>query len=136
LRVVLEAYFESLFAHFGESNIPCGSISIVGALSTGRQKNSDGAFASAQLDLLMGLLEQRFKKAVIENELPENTDTHALASLFFVISRGLAVLHDGEQELEILRSALSAAMVVLTNPPLLVSSAKHTNSLRDVVKSS
>ncbi|MEX3007548.1 TetR/AcrR family transcriptional regulator [Hoeflea sp. TYP-13] len=119
LRSVLEAYFEALFEHFEGSDVPCGSLATMGALASGRYEGDGGAFVKLQLDRLLTLLKRRFDRAVSDGELPDETDTDALASLFFVVSRGLAVLHSDERELAVLRQALAAAMAALDSPPLL-----------------
>jgi len=118
LRDVLVAYFDELFVHFAGSDVPCGSLATMDSMAQGKYAGDTGVYVKTQLDLLFGLLKERFDRAVGEDELPKNTDTTALASLFFVISRGLAVLHNNEKEIAVLRSALSTALNVLDNPPL------------------
>ena len=115
---VLVAYFNELFKHFAGSDVPCGSLATMGALASGRYVGDSGAVVKTQLDRLMILLKKRFDRAVREAELPRKTDTAALASLFFVISRGLAVLHHNDEEIGVLRNAMTAALNVLENPPL------------------
>ncbi|VAW23997.1 hypothetical protein MNBD_ALPHA11-2409, partial [hydrothermal vent metagenome] len=118
LQAVLVAYFDELFEHFAGSNIPSGSLATMEALERGRYEGASGCFVKTQMDILITLLRERFERAVLDGELPVKTDTEALASLFFVISRGLAVLHNNEEEVGVLRSALFAALSVLDNPPL------------------
>jgi len=118
LRQVLVAYFDELFAHFADTTIPCGSLATMESLEDGKADSENGAFIKGQLDKLMTLLDKRFERAVHDKELPENTDTAALAALFFVISRGLGNLHKSDEDISVMRNALKSAMTILDNPPL------------------
>ena len=118
LRQVLVAYFDELFAHFADTTIPCGSLATIKARANVKNEEKNGEFVRSQLDKLMTLLDNRFAQAVSDGELPENTDTAALAALFFTVSRGLGSLHRNDEEVSVMRSALSVAMGVLDNPPL------------------
>lgn len=118
LRQVLAAYFDELFAHFADSTIPCGSLATMEFLVDGDVDVEKDAFVKSQLDKLIGLLEKRFVQAVHDKELPEGTDTTALAALFFVVSRGLGDLHKTDEDISVMRRALKAAMQLLDNPPL------------------
>jgi len=121
LRQVLIAYFEGLFEHFADSSIPCGSLATMDALATG---GPGAGAAQCQLNRLQALLQARIDRAVDEAELPADTDSNALACLFLVLSRGLAVLHRTDQEIQILRDALAAGLAILDAPPRKISATK------------
>jgi AcrR family transcriptional regulator len=114
LRHVLTAYFESLFEHFADSSVPCGSLATMQALATG---GTGAPLVTSQMNRLQALLHARFERALKEGELPPDTDTDALTGLFLVLSRGLAVLHHGQEDMRILRQALTAALAILDAPP-------------------
>lgn len=117
LRDVLAAYFEGLFKHFADTTIPCGSLATMDALANGSRSGADAQWVQSQMDRLRVLLQTRFERAIHDGELAKNTDTNALACLFVVLSRGLAVLHHNDAEIQILRSALSSSMAILDAPP-------------------
>ena len=119
LRMVLSAYFDALLEHFAGSDVPCGSLTTLTPLQSGECEGRSESYAKSQLDVLMSLLSKRFQRAVNESELPSDTDAVALASMFFVLSRGLAVLHHNEQEIAILRKAFAVALEILEHPPRL-----------------
>lgn len=114
LHRVLGAYFESLFEHFADTSVPCGALATMQALATG---GAGAPSVTRQMNRLQALLQARFERALNEGELPQDTDTDALTSLFLVLSRGLAVLHHGQEDMHILRQALTAALAVLDAPP-------------------
>lgn len=120
LAAAIDEFFDELTARFATDDVPEGCMLTMAALEIG----SDNALLSDGIKAQMIGLERRFEercdRAVADGELPENTDTAALASFFLAVTRGLAVLHRGYGDVAAVRRAVRTMRGILDCPPVRV----------------
>lgn len=91
------------------------------ALEIGCEDETLSAGIRGQMLGLERLFQERCDRAAAAGELPQNTDTAALASFFLAMTRGLAVLHRGYGDVAAVRRAVGAMRGILDRPPLKTS---------------
>ncbi len=117
LKQVITEHFEALFDRFAESHVRRGSLAAMTALATGGYNGEKDRYVKDQIVRLRELFERRFRAAIADGELPEDTDVKGLVSTMLVLSRSLAVMYRDAEEIDILRDAVRTTIRVLDNPP-------------------
>jgi TetR/AcrR family transcriptional repressor of nem operon len=115
----IASFFEGMVRRMNDEELPRGCLLTMAALELGGTEGAVGAIIRANLQLWAGALRARCDRAVREGELPPNTDTEALASLFLAVMRGLPALNRGFGELSSCALAVKALLQMLTSAPRL-----------------
>lgn len=118
LEAAIDGFFAELVARFERPGVPGGCMATAAAFELGGRDPVASRRITEQFERLEQLFEQRCRRAVGDGELPERTDTAALASLFLAMTRGLAALHRGYGDTLAAERARQAMMRILEAPPL------------------
>ena len=121
LGAAIDGFFDELVARFAADDAPDGCMLTMAALEIGCDDETLSAGIRGQMLGLERLFQERCDRAAAAGELPQNTDTAALASFFLAMTRGLAVLHRGYGDVAAVRRAVAAMRGILDRPPLKTS---------------
>lgn len=111
--------FESLVQRMNDAAQPRGCLVTMAALELGGAEGPVGALIRANLQEWLSALRARCDRAVRDGELPPDTDTEALASLFLAVMRGLPALNRGFGDLRSAALAVKALLQMLACAPRL-----------------
>lgn len=111
--------FESLVQRMDDAALPRGCLLALSALELGGTDGALGTIIRTNLQHWLSALRTRCDRAVRNGELPPDTDTEALASLFLAVMRGLPALNRGFGDLRSGALAVKALLQMLICAPRL-----------------
>ena len=117
IKAAIDAFTGALARRFERKDIPPGCLATMAAMEEGGAGNEISQSVDREMAGLKRRLFLRFEQAVSDGQLPADTDSDALASLFLALTRGVAVLHRGSSDHASIASALKAAGALINNPP-------------------
>lgn len=115
----IAGFFEGLVQRMNNAALPRGCLMTMAALELGGTQGPLGTIIRANLQQWATALRVRCDRAVRDGDLPPDTDTEALASLFLAVIRGLPALNRGFGDLSCSALAVKALLQMLTSPPRL-----------------
>ena len=113
------SFFEGMVRRMNTEESPRGCMLTMAALELGGREGALGTIVRARLQDWADALQARCERAVRDGELPTDTDTEALASLFLAVMRGLPALSRGFGDLRSCALAVKALLQILTCAPRL-----------------
>ena len=111
--------FEAMVRRMNDGTSPRGCLMTMAALELGGTDGAIGMIIRANLQQWATALRARCDRAARDGELPPDTDTEALASLFLAVMRGLPALNRGLGDLSASALAVKALLQMLTAAPRL-----------------
>src|SRR5262245_27539265 len=115
----IAGFFETMVRRMNAATAPRGCLMTMAALELGGTEGEVGAIIRNDLRQWADALRARCDRAVRDGELPPDTDTEALASLFLAVMRGLPALNRGLGDLSASALAVKALLQMLTAAPRL-----------------
>jgi TetR/AcrR family transcriptional repressor of nem operon len=115
----IAGFFENLVQRMTDAAQPRGCLATMAALELGGTEGPLGDIIRRDLQQWMRALRTRCDRAVRDGDLPQDTDTEALAALFLAVMRGLPALNRGFGDLRSAALAVKALLQMLTCAPRL-----------------
>lgn len=119
IEAAIAGFLEELVSRFQCSDAPGGCMSTFAAFEIGCRHKSLGERIRHQFETIETAMRVRCERAVVDGQLPADTDVAAVASFLQVMTRGLAAVHLGYGDVAAVERATRAMMQILKAPPLL-----------------
>ncbi len=115
-RAAIEGFFDMLVGRLESKDVPKGCLATMAAMEVGGGDSLAATRIQNGLEQMREAFVARCRKAVVDGQLPRDTDVQAMGAMILAMTRGIAVLNRGHPDPELGRAAVRGMLAALDRP--------------------